>query len=97
MLVLKRIQHFNEFLKCKVSQQVLMYGDFYYQDDEDGIIISHSYYHSELKKKQEEEFDYTKLNNATSEKEYTELLKQAERDFLNTTMFERKILGKDVK
>ena len=30
MLILKRITHFNEFLKCKASGQILMYGDFYY-------------------------------------------------------------------
>jgi hypothetical protein len=97
MLVLKRMQFFNEFLICKLSQQVLMYGDFYYEDDEDGIIISANYYHELLKKKKEDEFDYTKLNTATSEKEYSDLLKQAEREYLTQTVFDRKILGKDIK
>lgn len=95
MLILKRIVHSNEFLKCKASQQILMYGDFYYQDNVDGYIISHKYYHQMLEQKRLNEFDYSKLNNATSEKEYTMLLRQAERDFLNTDMFEREILGKE--
>ena len=95
MLVLKRIQHFNEFIKCKVSDQVMMYGDFYYEDTDDGLIVSATYYHELKKKKEEEEFDYTKLNNATSEKEYSELLKQAERELLEKTIFDRKIYGKN--
>lgn len=97
MLILKRVQYFNEFLKCKLSDTVLMYGDFYYEDDEDGLIVSANYYHELKKKKEEDEFDQTKLNLATSEKEYSDLLKQAEREYLTQTIFDRKILGKDVK
>ncbi len=84
-----------EFIKCKVSDQVMMYGDFYYEDTDDGLIVSATYYHELKKRKEEEEFDYTKLNNATSEKEYSELLKQAERELLEKTIFDRKIYGKN--
>lgn len=97
MLVLKRVQNFNEFLKCGLSEQVLMYGDFYYEDTDDGLIVSATYYHELKTKKEEEEFDYTKLNTATSEKEYSDMLKQAEREYLNEVIFDRKILGKDIK
>jgi negative regulator of sigma E activity len=48
-----------------------------------------------LRKTGSKEFDYTKLNNATSEKEYSELLKQAERELLEKTIFDRKIYGKN--
>jgi hypothetical protein len=71
-----------------------MYGDFYYEDDEDGLIVGANYYYELKKKKEEDEFDYTKLNRATSEMEYSEMLKQAEREYLTQTIFDRKILGK---
>ena len=82
-------------MKCKVSDQIMMYGDFYYEDDEDGLIISAKYYHELQKKKKEEEFDYTTLNNAQSQKEYQEQLRQAERELFEASVLERKVYGKD--
>lgn len=95
MLHLKRITHFNEFLKCQVSDEIMMYGDFYYEDDEDGLIVSAKYYHDLKKKKKEDEFDYTELNNAQSQKEYQDQLRQAERELFESTVLDRKVFGKD--
>lgn len=93
MLILKRIQYFNEFIKCHVSGKVMMYGDFYYEDTNDGSIVDAVLYHK-LKKTQETEvFDNSILNNATSEKEYTDRLKQVEQAYLQKTILYREILG----
>ena len=95
MLHLKRIVYFNEFLRCKVSDQIMMYGDFYYEDDEDGLIVSAKYYNDLKKKRKEEQFDYTELNNAKSQKEYQDQLRQAERELFESTILDRKVYGKD--
>lgn len=95
MLVLKRVLHFNDFLKCDVSREIIRYGDYYYEDDEDGTIIKASVY-GELKKQRKwEEYDYTKFNQAQSERDYRQMLRQYEREFLMQNVLDRKIQGKD--
>ena len=54
MLRLKRVVHFNEFLKCKVSGEIISYGDYYYEDDEDGLIVKASVYKQLQREKQRE-------------------------------------------
>lgn len=95
MLYLKRITHFNEFIRCQVSDEIMMYGDFYYEDDEDGLIVSAKYYHDLKKKKKEDSFDYTTLNNATSQKEYQDELKKAEQELFESSILDRKVFGQD--
>lgn len=95
MLYLKRVIMPYEALKCQISNEIITYGDYYYEDDEDGFIVKASVYGEELKKKKEEEFDYSKLEQAQSEKEYSDMLKEAEREFLNQTLFDRKVAGKE--
>ena len=97
MLYLKRITRFNEFLRCHVSDQIMMYGDFYYEDDEDGLIVSAKYYHDLKKQKREDEWDYTELNNAESQKEYQERLHDAEKALFESEVLIRKIAGKDAE
>ncbi len=95
MLHLKRITHFNEFMRCHVSDQIMMYGDFYYEDDTDGLIVSAKYYHELKKKKKEEEWDYTALNNFQSQKEYQEKLREAEKALFESTVLDREVAGVD--
>lgn len=96
MLHLKRIVYDYEFMKCKISGELIGYGDFYYEDDEDGLIVKASVYNEIMDKRKEELFDYSKLERARSEKEYTQMLKRAEKELLTQTLFERKIVGKEV-
>ena len=35
MLHLKRVVHDYEFMKCKISGELIGYGDYYYEDDEE--------------------------------------------------------------
>lgn len=95
MLHLKRITNFNEFLRCKVSGQIMMYGDFYYEDDEDGLIVSANYYNQLKKQKQENEWDYTELNNAQDQKDYQDRLREAEMALFESEVLNRKVAGKD--
>lgn len=90
-LHLKRVQYFTDFLKCGISKEIIRHGDYYYEDDEDGLIIKATVYGELKKKKREEEFDYTKLNQAESMRDYQSQLKEYERQFLEQTLFDRKL------
>lgn len=95
MLILKRITRFNEYLRCGVSKEAIGYGSYYYEDNEDGLIIKATVYRNLKDKKILDEFDSTILNTATSEYEYAKQLRQMEREFLQTSIFDRKIAGKE--
>lgn len=98
MLVLKRMIYPNEFMKCKASGEILMYGDFYYQDmDDPSIVIGARYYNNAKKQQRQKQFDYTILNNAKSQKEYQDQLQKAEQEYLQSTMLDMPILGQDAE
>lgn len=90
MLKLHRIRHFNEFIRCHASGEILMYGDFYYTNDK-GKIISAKYYHNMKEQKRRETFDNSILENAQSQKEYQDLLRQAEQELLSAEMLDEKV------
>lgn len=90
MLHLKRVQYFTDFMKCHVSKEIIKHGDYYYEDDEDGMIIKASVYGKLKKEKIEDEYDYTRLNQAESLRDYESSLREYEREFLKSTVFDRK-------
>lgn len=96
MLVLKRVQYFTDWIRCQVTGDIMTHGEYYYEDDEDGFIVKATTYKEIKDKDAADKFDYSKLENAASMREYTEMLKQYEREFKTSTILERKILGKDV-
>ena len=91
MLHLKRIVNPYEWERCKISKEYITYGDYYYVDDEDGLVIKKSVYDRLKKQKKYEEFDYSRLNNAQSEREYEQVMREKEREFLTDSIFERKV------
>ena len=96
MLHLKRVVHFNEFIKCDISGDIIAYGDYYYEDDEDGLIVKASVYGEMKREKKMEEFGYEKLEKAESQHEYRQALREYERQYLAQGLFDRKIAGKEV-
>lgn len=94
MLVLKRVQYFNDFIRCQVTKEILTYGHFYYEDDEDGFIVGAVTYRAIKDQKRFEEFDYSRLEKASSQREYEQLLKEYETNFLTKTVLERKVQHK---
>ncbi len=95
MLFLKRITHFNEWIKCQVSGEIMRYGDYYYEDDSDGLIVKATVYKEMMRTQKEREFDYSDLENAKSEKEYRQMLKQYEKEYLQQDIYNREIYKKD--
>ncbi|PTY93054.1 hypothetical protein [Heyndrickxia sporothermodurans] len=96
MLHLKRVLHFNDFIRCKISGDIISYGDFYYEDDEDGLIVKATVYKAMQEEKRLNEFNYEKLEKAESQLEYQQALKEYERQFLTQTLFERKVAHEEV-
>ena len=94
MLVLHRITHFNEFLRCHASGEILMYGDYYYTNDK-GQVISAKYLYNKKMELKRNKFDQTILNNAQTDKERQDELRKAEEEFLSSQMLEEPIAGHD--
>lgn len=94
MLYLHRNTHFNELYKCQISDELIGPGEYYYKDDEDGLIVKATVYRRLLDEKKKEEFDYSKLEKAASQRDYQDMLKQAEKEFMTNTLFDRQIAAK---
>lgn len=95
MLYLKRVQYFNECEKDSISGDLITWGNYYYEDDEDGFKIGLDHYYELKNKFVEDKFDYSKLEQAKSEKEYRLQIQKAERNLWTQTLFDRKIAGKE--
>lgn len=94
MLWLKRNIRFNELYKCMISNELIGPGEYYYEDDGDGLIVKATIYRKMLNQKIRDEWDYSKLEGHLSRQEYANYLREAERQFLSATLFDRKIAGK---
>lgn len=92
MLVLKRMIYPYEVMKCSISKEMIIYGDFYYEDDEDKEVIVKATVYNKLKREtRERSFDYSLLQQAQNDKEYREMVKRAQKDYLTATILDRPI------
>ena len=73
MLFLKQIQYPYDIRKCAISGEPITYGQFYYEDDEDKTIVKFEVYKRMQQQARADRFDYSKLQQAKSEKEYREM------------------------
>lgn len=94
MLWLKRNTRWNELFRCSVSGDNIYPGEYYYQDDVDNTIIKATVYKDLKDKRKEQEWDYSKLNNAKSEAEYRNMLREATKAMLGASILDRKVAGK---
>jgi hypothetical protein len=92
MLVLKRIQYFNDFIRDTVDGRVIGYGEYYYEDSDDGTIISAEHYWELKKAQMEREWDDSWYNAMESERDYKEKLRQAEMKMRQSTVLNKKRL-----
>lgn len=97
MLRLKRVVYDYEYRNCDISGEIIGYGDFYYEDDEDGLVVKARVYHELKEREARERFDYSKLINAECQREYRELLKQAEKQLKTDTLLDRTVLKGDYR
>lgn len=96
-LVLKRIVNPYEAVRCSVTKEWIMYPDYYYEDDVTGEVVSFEYYYDE-KMRRRLERNQPILDRALNGIEYKLAMKEAEREYLQKTLFERPIFdNNDIK
>lgn len=83
----------GEVRTCKLSRQMIIYGDYYYQDSEDPhLYVKASELHKFEKQERERRFDYSLLQKAQSEQEYRAMLIQAQQEYLAHNVLHNQIL-----
>lgn len=92
MLILKQINQPYEVRTCKISGEMIKYGDFFYEDDVDGVCVLASVYKKMQDQRRKESFDYSELNRCQSEIEYQNYIKRAEKEFLHASILDREII-----
>ena len=68
-----------------------MYGDFYYEDDQTGKRVDAQYYHQLKEEQREENWDYSTLNEAESQRDYQEQLRELEREALSQSILNEEV------
>jgi hypothetical protein len=82
----------GEVRTCKLSGKMIVYGDYYYQDSDDAsIYIKATEYHKYEKDQKAQTFDYSELEKAQSELEYSAMMKRAQKEYLAATILKDKI------
>lgn len=93
MLILNRNLTPGEVRTCKLSGEMIIYGDYYYQDTDDpNLYIKASEYHKLKREEEERKFDYSLLEQAKNELEYKNYLQRAEQQLLSETILKKEIL-----
>lgn len=93
MLLLARNLTPGEVRTCRLSRKMIVYGDYYYQDTEDkNLYIKATEYHKLEKQAKIDAFDYSKLEQAQSEKEYRDYMVRAQQEYLTSTILSKEII-----
>lgn len=89
-LILCRITEPNECIRCDIPYyKLLSYGDEYFIDTTDGTIIDFNYAHDRKWEKKREE-GYAKAQQYMEGFDYITSLREAEREYMNKTLLDRK-------
>ena len=94
-LILKRITHPYECVRCCVTKKLISYGEEYYWDPQDNFIVDFNYYYDRKMEIKRQEAMH-KVNQAMGMLDYKQQLLEAERDFLEKTLFDREIYDPNV-
>lgn len=93
MLHLCRVDQPFTWERDHITGDYIQYGEYYYYDDEDGLIVSRKTYVKFKEAKRKAEWDYSRLEQAQSEREYEDIMKQKTQEFLAETLMDRKVEG----
>lgn len=89
-LILKRVTHPYECVRCCITRKLISYGEEYYWDPNDNFIVDFNYYY-DRQMAMKMEAAQEKVNKAMSMLDYKQQMLEAERAFLEKTMFDREI------
>lgn len=97
-LHLKRITDPYFCCHCDVTRKIIMYPDYYYEDDEDGFIVDYNYYYDrKLAEQRQAALQNPEIQHAMDSMSYHTMMRQAERQFLERTLFERTLATDEIK
>ena len=89
-LILKRVTHPYECVRCCITRKLISYGEEYCWDPNDNFIVDFNYYY-DRQMAMKMEAAQEKVNQAMSMLDYKQQMLEAERAFLEKTMFDREI------
>lgn len=89
-LILQRITHPYECIRCCVTKKLITYGEEYYWDPIDNFVVDFEYYY-DRKLAMQREANMYKIQNAMNALSYKQQMINAERDFLEKTLFDREV------
>jgi hypothetical protein len=89
-LILQRITHPYECIRCCVTKKLITYGEEYYWDPIDNFVVDFEYYY-DRKLAMQREANMYKISNAMNALSYKQQMINAERDFLEKTLFDREV------
>lgn len=95
MLHLKQVTQPFTWERDHITGDYIKYGEFFYWDDDDNFVVSLKTYHRLKLAKKQAEWDYSRLENAMSQREYEEAIKEQTRAFNTESLFQRKVEGED--
>lgn len=95
MLHLKQVTQPFTWERDHITGDYIKYGEFFYWDDDDNFVVSLKTYMKFKDMKKREEWDYSRLQNAASQYEYEQALKEQVREFQMETLLDRKVEGED--
>lgn len=95
MLHLKQVTQPFAWERDHITGEYIKYGQFYYWDDDDNFVVSRKTYMKFKDMKKREDWDYSRLQNAASQYEYEQAIKEQTREFQMETLLDRKVEGED--
>lgn len=95
MLHLKQVTQPFAWERDHLTGDYIKAGEFYYWDDDDGLVVSLKTYRKFKEAKRLEDWDYSRLENAESQYEYEQAIKDQTRQYNMETLLDRKVEGED--
>lgn len=95
MLHLKQVTQPFAWERDHLTGDYIKAGEFYYWDDDDGLVVSLKTYRKFKEAKRLEDWDYSRLENAESQYEYEQAIKEQTRQYNLETLLDRKVEGED--
>ena len=95
MLHLKQVTQPFTWERDHITGDYIKYGEFFYWDDDDNFVVSLKTYRKLKLAKKQAKWNYSMLENAMSQREYEEAIKEQTRAFNTESLFQRKVEGED--
>lgn len=90
MWILQQVDQPFTWERDSVTGDYIMYGEFYYKSDKTGAVISRRTYREAKEAERIKNFDYSRLNNAATQKEYEEVVREQRRAMLAESILSEK-------